>query len=69
MLNINKSYIIDDNKKPIAVQIPIEEYEKLEEIIEDYVLAKLIDEAKNDETLSYDEARKYYDSLIKNVEN
>jgi hypothetical protein len=69
MLNINKKYIIDDNKNPVAVQIPIDEFEKLEEIIEDYGLAKLIDEVKDDEVLSYEDAKKYYDSLKKNVES
>jgi hypothetical protein len=69
MLNINKNYIVDANKNPIAVQIPIEEFEKLEELIEDYGLSKLMDEVKDDEVLTQDEAKKYYESLKKNVEN
>ncbi len=28
MLEINKSYVLDKDKKPIAVQIPIAEFEK-----------------------------------------
>jgi hypothetical protein len=57
MLKINKNYIVDDNSKPIAVQIPIDEFEKLEEIIENFGLAKLIEESENDETLKIDEAK------------
>lgn len=44
MLNITKNYIIDENKKTIAVQIPIAEFERIEQILEDYGLAKLMEE-------------------------
>jgi PHD/YefM family antitoxin component YafN of YafNO toxin-antitoxin module len=44
MLGIHKDIVLDENRKPIAVQIPIEEFERLEEILENYGLAKLIDE-------------------------
>ncbi|MDB9507104.1 hypothetical protein PN502_08385 [Microcystis aeruginosa CS-338/01] len=51
MLEINKSYVLDKDKKPIAVQIPIAEFEKIEEILEDYGLGKLIEEVENDQIL------------------
>ena len=66
MLEINKNYILDKNNNPIAVQIPIAEFEKIEEIIEDYGLAKLIEEVENDETLSKGEALKYLASIKNN---
>ena len=44
MLELHKNIVLDENQKPIAVQIPIEEFERLEEVIENYGLAKLIDE-------------------------
>lgn len=69
MLEIHKKIVIDENKKPIAVQIPIEEFERLEEVIENYGLAKLMDEVKDDERLSSEDAKKYYQSLKQNVEN
>ncbi|MEF9475724.1 MAG: hypothetical protein L0958_03340, partial [Candidatus Mariimomonas ferrooxydans] len=47
----------------VAVQIPIEEFERMEEIIENYGLSKLMDEVKNDERLSIEDAKKYYQSL------
>lgn len=62
MLELHKSYVIDDNQRPIAVQIPIAEFEKIEEILEDYGLAKLMEEV-DEETLSKDEALKYYQSI------
>ena len=63
MLEINKSYLLDSNQKPIAVQIPLAEFEKIEEILENYGLAKLMDETKNEETLDKEEALKYLASL------
>ncbi|MDZ8034479.1 hypothetical protein [Nostoc sp. DedSLP04] len=63
MLELHKSYVIDDNQQPIAVQIPIAEFEKIEEILEDYGLAKLIEEVEEEKPLSKDEALQYYQSL------
>ena len=63
MLKIHKNIVLDESQKPVAVQISIEEFERLEEIIENYGLAKLIDEVKDDEQLSVKEAKKYYKSL------
>ena len=70
MLKITKNYIIDENQQPIAVQIPIAEFEKIEEILEDYGLGKLIEEVEGEERLSKEEALKYYASLkTKNVDS
>lgn len=63
MLKIHKNIVLDENQQPIAVQIPIAEFEKIEEILEDYGLAKLIAEAENEERLSKEEALSYYKSL------
>ena len=69
MLKIHKSIILDESQKPIAVQIPIKEFEHLEEIIENYGLSKLIDDVSHDEKLSVKDAKKHYQSLKKNVES
>ena len=69
MINIHKNYILDENNKRIAVQLPIEEFEKLEKLIEDYGLAKLIEETETEESLTVNEAKTYYNSLNKNVED
>lgn len=63
MLPIQKNIIVDENQKPVAVQIPIEEFNKIEEVIENYGLAQLIDEVQDDERLNYDDAIAYYKSL------
>ena len=66
MLEINKNYVLDKNQKPIAVQIPIAEFEKIEEILEDYGLVQLMEEVENDDILSKQEALKYLESLKAN---
>ncbi|MEW6664287.1 MAG: hypothetical protein AB1512_03570 [Thermodesulfobacteriota bacterium] len=68
MLELHKSIVLDENQKPIAVQIPIEEFERMEEVIENYGLAKLMDEVADDERLSVREAKRYYRSLKQDVE-
>jgi len=69
MLEIHKSIVFDENQKPIAVQVPIEEFERMEEVIENYGLAKLMDEVADDEQLSAQEAKHFYGSLKKDVES
>lgn len=66
MLEIHKNYVLDENQQPIAVQIPIAEFEKIEEVLEDYGLAKLIEEVKKEATLPKEEALKYLESLKNN---
>jgi hypothetical protein len=66
MLKIHKRIVLDENQQPFAVQIPIEEFERLEEVIENHGLSKLMDEAKEDQRLSIEEAKTYYRSLKKN---
>ena len=69
MLKLHKSIVLDENQKPIAVQIPIDEFERMEEVIENYGLAKLMDEVADDKQLSVQEAKHFYESLKKDVES
>jgi hypothetical protein len=68
MLNLHTNIVLDENQKPIAVQIPIDEFQRLEEVIENYGLSKLIDEVADDEQLTVHEAKSLYQTLKKNVE-
>jgi len=65
MLQISKNYVLDENHQPIAVQIPLDEFEKIEEILENYGLAKMIEEVEEEENLSKNQALKYLE-LLKN---
>jgi len=63
MLKISKSVVYNENQKPVAVQIPIEEFERMEEVIENYGLARLMDDVADDDQLSVQEAKSYYGLL------
>ena len=69
MLTLHKKIVLDEQQKPFAVQVPIEEFERIEEVIENYGLSKLIDDVSNDERLPVEDAKKYYQSLKTDVEN
>lgn len=68
MLNVKKHYVLDENRKPYAVQIPISEFERIEEILENHGLSKLMDDTEGEPLLSADEALEYYQKLKKNVD-
>jgi hypothetical protein len=63
MLEIHKRIVVDENQKPVAVQIPFDEFQRIEEVIENFGLAKLMVETEDDERLSGDAAKDYYESL------
>ena len=60
MLTLAKKYIVDDKNKKVAVQIPIETYNKIEEVLEDYALGQYILEVKDEKSLKLSEAKKFY---------
>ena len=69
MLEIPKQYIYDEQNRPLAVQIPIEIFRQIEEVLENYGLAKLMDEVADDKLLSGDVAESYYQlSKAENVD-
>lgn len=66
MFKITKNYVLDENQNPIAVQISLDDFAKIEEVIENFGLAKLMDETESDELLSGEDAYNYYQSLKEN---
>ncbi len=62
---INKQYIVDENNKKIAVQMPIETFIKIEEILENHALFHLMKDNNDEDLLEFNDARKYYDQLAK----
>lgn len=65
METINKQYIIDEQNRKIAVQIPIVTFERIEKILENYALVQLMKENEGEEILGVNEAKAYYDQLEK----
>ncbi len=68
MIEIHKKIVLDEDQRPFAVQIPIKEFEVIEDLIENYGLSKLMDEVKDEERLSVRDAKTYYESLKRDVE-
>jgi hypothetical protein len=68
-MELHKNIVFDENQQPVAVQIPIAEFQRLEEVLENYGLSKLMDEVSNDEQLSIQEAKAVYRSLKNDLES
>ncbi len=62
---IKKKYIVDEKNRKIAVQIDINTYRKIEELLENYALVQLIKETEDDELLSLSQAKEFYQKLEK----
>jgi RelB Antitoxin alpha helical domain len=65
MEELKKNYIVDEQNRKVAVQLDIETFNKIEEVIEDYALARLMEQHSNEEALEIDEALAYYGTLEK----
>ncbi len=65
MLDLKEKYIVNKQKKKIAVQLDIKTFRRLEEVLEDYALAQYMKEAEGDEKLNVEEARALYKRLQK----
>jgi len=65
MLKIAEKYIVDNKNRKIAVQIPIETYNRIEEVLEDYALGQYIHEVKDEKPLTIAEAKKFYGKRIR----
>jgi hypothetical protein len=65
MQTINRQYVVDEQDTKIAVQIPIETFERIEEILENYALVQLMKENEGEEILSVNKAKAFYNQLAK----
>jgi len=60
MLKIKKKYVIDEKKRPFAVQVDIETFERIERLIEDYALGQFINENNSSDDMTLEEGKAYY---------
>jgi RelB Antitoxin alpha helical domain len=65
MLEIKKKYVVDEQDRRVAVQIDLETFARIEEVLEDFALARWITDAQDEPALSSEAAKEYYDSLDK----
>ena len=59
MLKINKNYLLDQNEKTIAVQIPLSEFEKIEKILKNYQAIKVREKIANDKRIFQEKKLQY----------
>lgn len=57
MLEIKKTYVTDSKKRPVAVQVDIQTFEKMEQLLEDYALGQFIGENDPNDTLRLQKPR------------
>ena len=62
-MQLQPNYIVDNNNHKIAVQLDIQTYEKITEVLENYALYQFMQENEEDEKLSLKEAKKLYKAL------
>lgn len=65
MEELKKSYIVDEQNRKVAVQLDIETFNKIEEVLENFALARLMEENDDEDLLELNEALPYYQSLEK----
>jgi len=63
-MELNRQYIVNEANQRVAVQLDIATFEKIENVLENYALAQLMDE-DDSEVLTAEDAKKYYASLDK----
>lgn len=62
-MKLDRRYIVDENNHKVAVQIDIEVFEKIENILEDYALYQFMQSGHDKEELSLEDAIRYYERL------
>ena len=63
-MQIKRQYIVDESNCKAAVQLDIETFVKIEEILENYGLIRLMEaEEPDDEIFNLEQAQSYYRTL------
>ena len=63
-MEIKKQFIVNEKNQKVAVQIDIDIFEKIEDLLENYVLAQKMKEVADDESLDLQAAKTYYKQLL-----
>jgi hypothetical protein len=65
MEELKKVYIVDEENRRVAVQLDIETFNKIEEMLEVYALARLIEEHCDQEAFEREPVLAYHQNLEK----
>jgi len=63
MTSIPREYIVDSNNQKKAVILDINDFNRMEEIIEQQGLGKLMEEVESEEELPLKKAKEFYESI------
>lgn len=64
-MEFKRRYIVDEQDRKLAVQIDLDTFNKIEEILENYALVQLMDASADEAALEPEEAIAYYRTLEK----
>ena len=64
MLDLNEKYVFNKKQQPVAVQMDLKTFQRLEKVLEDYALGQYMQDADS-ENLSLADAQAYYKKLPK----
>ena len=64
MLEIKKQFVVNEKNQKVAVQIDINTFAKIEDLLENYVLAQKMIKVAEDESLELEAAKAYYQKLL-----
>jgi len=67
MLDIEKKYVMAEGNRPVAVWVDVGTFERIEQILEDYALGKLMEEVEAEPSLNLEEAQVMYRRLQRGV--
>ena len=65
MNDIKRKYIVDENNNKVAVQLDLNTFNQIEEVLENFALVQFMKENDKDTILSLKEAKSYYNKLDK----
>jgi len=65
MTDIPRKYIVDEHDRKVAVQLDIDTFQKIEELLENHGLVELMKQNEREERLAAAEAQEYYKTLGK----
>jgi len=63
-MELNRQYIVNEANQRVAVQLDIATFEKIENVLENYALAQLMDKDDSD-VMTIEDAKNYYAALDK----
>ena len=65
MLKIKKQFVVNEQNQAVGVILDLATFQEIEELLEDHLLSKSIEEVSKEKALPIDEARKQYAKLRK----